>query len=138
MIVNARAQVANIPDAIFVSNESLVSGRVRYVDAGRPRGVPPQVEGIPDWLAEIVSSSSVEKDTRRLRLVYHRAGIPEYWLIDARGEEVVLQILVRRPRRYVAVRPHDGWYHSPTFNYEFRMDRVHRPVGGWRYKLHVR
>ena len=42
---------------------------------------------------EIVSDSSVVKDTRQLRQAYARAGVHEYWLVDARGEDLLFEIL---------------------------------------------
>ena len=89
-------------------------------------------------LLEIISDSSVDKDTRDMRQRYHRAGVSEYWLIDARGEEIDFQILVRRRTRYVAVSPKDGWYHSPLFGRSFRLERRRNRVGRWQYKLHVK
>ena len=49
---------------------------------------------------EIVSPSSVSKDKKHLRECYYRAGIPEYWLIDARGEDVEFDILRRGEEKY--------------------------------------
>lgn len=45
--------------------------------------------------------SSVTKDRKRLRELYHLAGIPEYWLVDARQDVVDFQILVREVADYV-------------------------------------
>jgi Uma2 family endonuclease len=36
-----------------------------------------ELEGTPDWVLEVVSQSSVAKDTKWLRESYHKAGIPE-------------------------------------------------------------
>ena len=43
------------------------------------------MEGPPDLCVEIISPSSVEKDTDLLFKRYAKAGIQEYWLIDALG-----------------------------------------------------
>src|SRR5256885_8764701 len=45
-----------------------------------------ELEGTPDMVLEVVSESSVQKDTKRLRQLYWQAGIREYWLVDARRE----------------------------------------------------
>ena len=41
---------------------------------------------------EVVSNSSVRQDTQELVEDYFWAGIPEYWLVDARGETPVFEI----------------------------------------------
>ena len=43
-------------------------------------------------MIEIVSDSSVAKDTRRLPAAYHKAGVGEFWLVDARGPETSFTI----------------------------------------------
>ena len=81
----AAAGLANVPDASFVKWETSESGRVRLIRRRRREGHATEIQGPPDWVMEVVSESSVGKDTRDLRIRYRRAGIPEYWLIDARG-----------------------------------------------------
>ncbi len=96
-----------------------------------------ELEGTPDWVLEVVSRSSVQKDTEWLRAAYHRAGIPEYWLIDAQYDEVSFQILRRRRDRYVAVASRDGWVRSTVFGRSFRLDRRKNRMGRWSYTLDV-
>jgi Uma2 family endonuclease len=137
-VVNREAELANNPDASFASWKSLRSGRVRIT---RRRGAPAHykdMEGSPDWVLEVLSDSSVEKDTQRLRRAYHRAGVSEYWIVDARGEEVILQILYRRKRGYVAAPVKDGWQRSPVFGCEFRLTRQQVELELWDYTLDMR
>ena len=54
-----------------------------------------ELEG-PDLVVEIVSDSSVTKDTQRLPLSYWQAGVTEYWLVDVGGERLSFQIYSRR------------------------------------------
>ncbi len=135
---NTRAGLANVPDASFVKWETSESGRVRLMTRRRAEEQITEIQGPPDWVLEIVSNSSVGKDTRDLRIRYRRAGIPEYWLIDARGADIDFQVLVLRGKRYVAVRPRDGWYASPVFGHAFRLERRRNRAGRWQYKLHHR
>jgi hypothetical protein len=72
-----------------------------------------------------------------LRDLYHRAGIPEYWLIDARFDEVSFQILRRRRDRHVAVKPQNGWHFSTVFGRFYRLERRKNRLGRWRYTLEV-
>ena len=87
---------------------------------------------------EVLSDSSVTKDTKKLRRAYHKAGIREYWLIDARGNEIDFQILVWRKKGYVAATKEDDWQHSPVFDHAFRLTRRKHPHGGWLYRLESR
>lgn len=138
LVTNEGAVVSNNPDGIFVLTRSLRSGRVRFVPRTGKAGQYIEIEGIPDWVMEVVSDSSVGKDTQRLRAAYQRAGIREYWLIDARGEDIVFQILYWRKNGYVAAPVQDGWQRSPVFGRRFRLERQRDPLGLWEYTLHVR
>jgi len=80
------------PDIVFVSHEAVDSGRVRLVPKSGPTEDYIEIEGPPDLIVEIVSDSSVGKDTRRLPAAYAKAGVREFWLADARREPLVFQI----------------------------------------------
>jgi len=97
-----------------------------------------QVEGTPEMVLEIVSATSVQKDTVELRDLYWQAGIPEYWLVDARGASPRFQILHRGPKRYAATRPAAGWTASAVFGRAFRLTRQSDPLGQPRYVLSIR
>jgi Uma2 family endonuclease len=132
------AEVSNNPDGVYVTWETVDAGRVRLVAARRGEGQFVEMEGSPDWVMEVVSNSSVTKDTRTLRRAYYRAGIREYWLIDARGARIDFQILVCGKRGYVAAPSKGGWQPSPVFGRSFRLTRRPHQRGGWLYRLEVR
>lgn len=132
LLGNADADVFNNPDGVAVLWETIEAGRVQFVVR---RGAERSIEGTPDWVMEVVSDSSVKKDTKTLRAKYHRAGIPEYWLIDARGEEILFQILLWRKNGYVAAPIRDGWQKSKVFGRSFRLTRQRNRRGAWRYTL---
>ncbi len=117
-LVNAEADLAVIPDGMFISNESIAEDRVKF-HAGAEEGHT-QVVGSPDVVIEIVSKSSVEKDTVLLRRLYWEAGIREYWVIDARSEPVSFKIYRHGETGYSSVRPKDGWVPSRIFHKSFR------------------
>src|SRR5436189_3355201 len=84
-ILNLPAELSGVPDGTYVSFDTLRAGRARYVEGkGKDAGGYTQLEGIPDLVIEVVSISSVDKDTEWLQKAYWEAGVPEYWLIDAR------------------------------------------------------
>jgi Uma2 family endonuclease len=97
-----------------------------------------ELVGSPDLLVEIISRSSVRKDKVLLREAYHRARISEYWLIDARGEDIDFKLLWWRRTGYVAAVPRDGWLRSRILRHEFKLERVRHRLGLWRYTLHAR
>jgi Uma2 family endonuclease len=135
LLTNAAAQLSTEPDGTFVRWDSFESGRVRRVPAKGRKGQYVELEGAVDWVLEIVSPSSIDKDTRALRDSYYLAGISEYWLVDALGAQVKLQILQRRRTGYAAVANRKGWHRSRVFDRQFRLSRCESRPGFWRYSL---
>jgi Uma2 family endonuclease len=74
------AGLSTEPDGFFATWESFRSGRLR-VNPGRPT----ELLGRPDMALEVVSATSEKKDLRDLVEGYAQAGVPEYWIVDARG-----------------------------------------------------
>ncbi len=109
------------PDAVFLSHAALAAGRVRF-EAGR-LGQATEMVGTPDLAIEIVSRTSVEKDTQWLFSQYWYAGIPEYWLIDARASDIEFDIYRRTTGGYTATGKASGWVSSATLGKEFRLIR---------------
>ena len=137
LLTNTEANISSEPDGTFVLWETLEGERVQFVSR---RDVPDafaEMVGSPDWVLEVVSESSVIKDTRQLRDAYFKAGIREYWLVDARGEEIDFQILVRGDDGYVAVEPKSSMTASEVLPASFRLTRERDRVGLWKYTLHV-
>lgn len=128
------------PDLVFVSDASLDSGRVLLVP--KSGGAPDryvEMEGPPDLVVEIVSDASVRKDTERLPAAYFRAGVPEFWLIDARGETLLFQIHRPGPTAYTAVTPEpDGYQHSPTLTLSYRLTRSRNAKGRLTFDLETK
>ena len=133
LVTNVDAGVSNNPDIVGVLWESLENGKVRYVTNQDEEEV--EIEGSPDWLLEIVSTGSVKKDKHDLRDAYHKANVGEYWIIDARGDDIDFQILHWRKSGYVAAQRKAGWQRSRVFGRSFHLSRKHDRRGGWRYTL---
>jgi Uma2 family endonuclease len=95
-----------------------------------------EVEGAADLVVEIVGDRSVTKDTARLPVAYFRAGVLEYWLMDARKESLVFRIHQRGPSGYVPVPVDaDGFQYSAVFGCWFRLARRRDRRGGWSFDL---
>jgi Uma2 family endonuclease len=137
LVANDSASLSNEPDGTLVKWRSYKTGKVRLIPRKDAQGQFMEVNGRPDWVLEVVSQTSVEKDTKQMRDLYHRAGIPEYWLIDARGEEIDFQILLNRRSGYVPMVSEAGWYKSKVFGRAFRLERRRNRMGRWNYQLLV-
>jgi Uma2 family endonuclease len=138
LLTNTQAGLSNNPDAVFFLPKSLQSGRIRLVPRRDQEGRYRELEGSPDWVLEVISDGSVQKDSTRLREAYHRAGVREYWLVDARGEELVFQILLHRKKGYVAAPSQEDWQRSSVFGATFRLVRQADEMGLGEYTLEVR
>ena len=138
LLTNRTAELSTEPDGTFVTWETLREQRLSRTPRAGQEGEYIELEGTPNWVLEVISRTSVKKDTELLRHRYHLAGIPEYWLVDARGQEIDFKILVHAPDAYVPSPGQDGWHHSPVFDCHFRLERDRDPVGDWRYTLGVR
>jgi Uma2 family endonuclease len=136
--VNTDAGVSHEPDAAFVSWESFEAGRAHAIPREGFKGQFMEIEGSPDWHMEIVSEGSVTKDKRQLPESYHKAGVREYWLIDARGADIQFQILINTPTGYQPAETKDGWQFSVVFQRWFKLERTRGKLDRWRYSLLVR
>jgi Uma2 family endonuclease len=98
-----------------------------------------EIEGAADLVVEVVSDTSLGKDTQRLPGMYFRAGIRELWLADGRGTASSLVIHRRSPRSFkpaeIGAR---GFQPSVVFGCRFRLDRRLDAFGNWTYDLRQR
>jgi Uma2 family endonuclease len=134
LLTNPGAELSTEPDWMFVSWKAVRSERVR-LDRGDDSV---EVVGTPDMVLEIVSPFSVKKDTEVLRELYGRAGVSEYWLVDARREPVRFDLLRQSPRGYSAARPRAGWVRSAVFGKSFRLTARPDRLGNTAYAREVR
>jgi Uma2 family endonuclease len=132
---NDAANTTTEPDGMFVSYAALQEGRVVRVD-------DPDcliLAGVPEMVLEIVSDTSVNKDTVRLRKEYWQAGILEYWLIDVRGGKRHFALLKHGATGYTATRKQSGgWLKSGVFGKSFRLTKGADPLGDPLFVLEVR
>ncbi len=136
-ISNVDADVSNEPDALYASFKACKAGRIRYVPTKEGDDYI-ELEGACDWILEVVSPGSVTKDKKKLRKRYHRAGIDEYWLIDARGEEIDFQILIHGKDDYEPAERSGDWQTSKVFGKKFRLRRIKDELGDVDYRLDVK
>ena len=136
LVTNRAADLSGNPDAVFASNETLTSGRLADVP-GKVRGVV-ELQGTPDMVLEVVSDSSERKDNQTLFEKYWEAGIPEYWIVDARGTDLEFTIYKHAAKGYVAVRKQAGWLKSVVFGKSFKLTRRADKIGKEKFTLEVK
>ena len=138
LVTNVEADLSTEPDGTFVAWESLESGQVRQVPRRGVVGQYMEIKGSPDMVLEVVSASSVRKDTLVLKNAYHRAGVREYWLVDARAKDLRFRMFTYQSSGYVAVPCRGGWLLSEVFDCRFRLKRHRDRMNFWTYTLEMR
>ncbi len=136
-VSSPHADLSAEPDIVYLSDDAIDSGRARLVPSagGQPESFV-ELEGAPDLVVEIVSDSSVAKDTKRLPTSYWRAGIAEYWLVDVRGERLFFRVHARGAEGYEPVQEDaEGFQLSTVFGRRFRLERRRHARGRWVFEL---
>lgn len=124
------------PDMVYVAYTSVDTGQVRLVQKASTLDRYIEIEGAPDLIVEIVSDGSVRKDTKKLPSAYYATGISEYWLVDARGEQLSFCIKRRGSISYEdTVVDADGFQLSEILQHRFKLTRDRNSRGLWRYEL---
>jgi Uma2 family endonuclease len=136
LLVNDVAGLSTEPDLMLCLWATLRTGRAGLGEIVEGSGRFVEVRGSPDMVVEIVSDSSVRKDTIVLPELYFAAGVEEYWLIDARHAKIDFSLLVRGRKRFTLVKPDpQGYRRSRVLGGAFRLTRKKDPVGGSQYRL---
>ncbi len=92
-----------------------------------------------DLIVEIVSDASVRKDTERLPGLYHAAGVREFWLVDARGPDLVFRIHRPGASGYEpALASPDGFQYSAVLDRWYQLHRARNRHGRIAFELHER
>lgn len=134
LLTNKDAGLSTEPDGMYIHTRSFQSGKVG-LDHGAESLV---VEGTPAMVLEVVSPTSVQKDTVILRDLYWRAGIPEYWLVEPDRNDLTFHILRHGSKGYTAARRQSGWLKSAVFGRSFRLTCGADQFGVPTYTLDVR
>jgi Uma2 family endonuclease len=136
LVTNEEADLSCNPDAVFVSNESFTTKRVKLV-AGKGGGHV-ELLGSVDMVLEVVSDSSEKKDNQTLFEAYYESGVSEYWLVDARGKEIEFNVYKRGAKKFTVTKKHDGWVKSAVFGKSFRLTRGTDGAGNPEFTLEVK
>jgi Uma2 family endonuclease len=134
-LTNAGADLSTVPDGVFVLHSTFQSGHVREIPGQHPGFI--ELQGTPDMVLEVVSDTSVQKDTVTLPGLYHRAGIAEFWRVDARSA-LTFEILRRTPSGYLPTQLPDGWWRSDVFGRDFLLTQSQDARGRPEFTLQER
>jgi Uma2 family endonuclease len=120
------------PDGFLVLWSSFESGQARLNPERET-----EMLGRPDLVLEVVSRSSERKDLIEHVRGYASAGVPEYWIADARAD-LVFRILVLEQGVYRDQVASDGWLASPLLGGWFRLLGLTNRAGLPDFRLEVR
>lgn len=138
-ISSVPGDVSAEPDVVVITHAAFDEGRAKLVP--KATGEPDrfvELEGAPDLVVEIVSDSSVKKDTQRLPAAYFAAGVRENWLIDARGAELAFTIHGRGADAFAPTAPDaDGYQRSDVLDAAYDLQRSRHARGHWVYRLRM-
>jgi Uma2 family endonuclease len=134
LLTNIEAGLSTQPEFMFVSTAALEEGRATLIRGDDSS----ELIGTPDMTLEVISPSSIAKDTVDLRRLYWEAGVTEYWLVDCREKSFSFDILRHGPARFIVTRKHDGWVKSQVFGREFKLTRTPTKHGISDFTLKVR
>ena len=133
---NRGADLATEPDGMFYKWSTMKSGR--FQPAAPRMNDYMELTGAPDIVLEIMSPTSERRDKDILPVLYWKAGIPEYWLVNACAEAAQFGILRHTEQRYVATPASDGWSRSDVLGRDFRLVRQTDPLGHPHFVVEVR
>lgn len=138
LLRNPGANLSTEPDGTFVTYQALKTGQVKRVARAKPGTY--ELQGSPEMTLEVVSATSVHKDTVNLRELYYNAGILEYWLVDVRNPaQLQFDVLRHGATGYTKTRRQaGGWLRSNVFGRSFLLTQSTDPLGDPKFILEVR
>ena len=138
-LVNEAAGLSSGPDVTACLWTSFDEGRVALGTPVREAGDDSvELVGSPDIACEVLSTASVRKDTQELPETYFAAGVAEYWLLDARGGDPSLRLLVRGDAAFEPAAESEGWQTSGVLEAAVRMTTRRQRHGFVDYRFETR
>jgi Uma2 family endonuclease len=119
LLTNLEAGLSTQPEFMFIATETLDAGHVTILNGDDAV----EIIGSPDMTLEVISPTSVKKDTVDLVRLYFDAAVKEYWLVDSREKSFSFDILRRGPSKFIFTRKNHGWIKSQVFQWELKLTR---------------
>jgi Uma2 family endonuclease len=83
--------IFDAPTDVQLSEIDIVQPDLLVILASRKSIISPtKVIGPPDLVIEILSESTGRKDRELKRHLYQKAKVPEYWLVDPKGQQITV------------------------------------------------
>jgi len=74
---------------VHLDDENVIRPDIIFVQNGRREIIKENwVDGAPDIVVEVLSPSTITKDTIIKRDMYEKYGVKEYWIVDPENEEI--------------------------------------------------
>lgn len=104
--------VFEAPLDVVLAEHSVAQPDLVYVSAPRLEIVKEQrIQGAPDLVVEILSSSTARFDRNKKLDLYAFSGVKEYWLVDQKRWQ--LEFLINESGQFIAAYPVAAKYQSP-------------------------
>lgn len=138
-IVHPNVKLSVEPDFAFITYEAISSGRVTLTESKNDPDDYVEIVGAPELVGEIVSDSSVKKDTEDLFVAYYEAGVEEYWLADARRNRLEFTLYKRGDKGFEPTTADgDGFQRSDVLNRSYRLTRSKDRNDMWKFRVEER
>ena len=102
---SGRGLVLVAPVDVVLGRHTVLQPDLLVIRAERRAIVGDRVEGPPDLVVEVESPATRERDLTVKRMLYARAGVPEYWFVSG-GGRFVLQMTGPRDDDYAVKTVH--------------------------------
>lgn len=112
------------PIDVILSNETVVQPDLLVVLNRKSHIVRDQVEGAPDLVVEVLSSSTSQRDLNLKYRLYARSGVEEYWIADPVRSSISVNRLTDTGYVIYGTYTYDSELTSPLFP-GFRLPMAH-------------
>ncbi len=135
-VIDERSSTARLPAGWHIRQSPEPEVRASPLDGGGERRLSRARRGARHG-ARSRERELESKRKERFSLSCTGAGIPEYWLVEARGDDLEFQIFRRGSGGYSGVRKQRGWLKSRVFGRSFRLSEGLDEAGNPEYSSSV-
>ena len=123
---NNSGRVYHAPFDVVLSETDVVQPDLLFVSNERDHVITPEnVQGAPDLVVEILSSSTATRDRTFKRTLYARHGVKECWMVDTTAKDITVLLLGVRGFEVVDVYGEGEALTSPTLRgFRLKLDDI--------------
>ena len=129
---NSLGRVYHAPFDVVLSDTDVVQPDLLFVSNERGHIITPEnIQGVPDLVIEILSSSTATRDRTFKRTLYARHGVNEYWMVDTTKKTITVLLLGDRGFEVVDIYGEGETLTSPTLQgFRLNLDDIFSAVWG--------